>query len=589
MKLDRRSFLRGGFALVGGAAISTGLISCAPKKTAVDDAAGEKSLSVDENWYGAPSDLSNFDIADTWETDLLICGFGAGGKVATAIAFENGLKAITIEKGSDTGSGVKTEFGCIGSSIDARYGVSVDPQKCLDELTRYANGWCNPRVASVWANESGTTFDWLSGLLSKKGAIPFFLPDVGDGWHGIWPVYPLSHSIYCPPTQEELDAAAIAVQETGNPAAQTTILPDLNKLLVEQIEEWGADVRYSTSLVQLTQDLSGKVTGVIAKGDNGYIKIKVTKGVILATGGYEASHELLSTLNPEAESICGYPQYFPSNVGDGIKAGIWAGGVKDEIPTLMTFGRAAISPDQKLGYPYVGTTNWMGDQPFPKVNLEGNRVCCESAPYDYPLHIAHQLKDCKLASIWDANYKDHIKQFHTLGCSRIGRVTVTGADGTQIDNASTAGMTIEAFDGMMAASEANGAVQTADTIEELAEKMGINAEGLKKTIENYNKMAAAGVDTEFGKPAKDLIALNTPPYSGSFFGGHILCTLDGLKIDENMRVLDKDKNPIEGLFAVGNCSGSIYAGSYPELLIGNACARTCTEARHTVLYIKDNA
>jgi hypothetical protein len=116
----------------------------------------------------------------------------------------------------------------------------------------------------------------------------------------------------------------------------------------------------------------------------------------------------------------------------------------------------------------------------------------------------------------------------------------------------------------------------------------VTVPNLKATIENYNNMAAAGKDTEFGKPAKDLIALDAPPYFGSFFGGHVLCTLDGLKIDADVRVLDAEKNPIDGLFAVGNCSGSMYAGSYPELFIGNACARTVTEARHAVLYIKDN-
>lgn len=96
---------------------------------------------------------------------------------------------------------------------------------------------------------------------------------------------------------------------------------------------------------------------------------------------------------------------------------------------------------------------------------------------------------------------------------------------------------------------------------------------------------ATGVDEDFGKPAKDLLPLSQPPYFGAFFGGHVLCPLDGLRIDEHMRVLNAERSPIEGLYAVGNCSGSMYAGTYPELFIGNANGRTITHARHAVMHI----
>ena len=125
-----------------------------------------------------------------------------------------------------------------------------------------------------------------------------------------------------------------------------------------------------------------------------------------------------------------------------------------------------------------------------------------------------------------------------------------------------------------------------DNIEkELAEKLRVDPAGLTATVERYNELAAKGVDEDFGKPAKDLLPLSKPPYFGAFFGGHVLCTLDGLRIDEHMRVLNTERKPIEGLYAVGNCSGSMYAGSYPELFIGNANGRTITHARHAVMHI----
>lgn len=74
-------------------------------------------------------------------------------------------------------------------------------------------------------------------------------------------------------------------------------------------------------------------------------------------------------------------------------------------------------------------TCWIGDQPFLKVNLDGARVCCETAPYDYPLHVAALQPEYKLASIWDSDYQNQIVAFHTIGCSRINMSDTVDAAG----------------------------------------------------------------------------------------------------------------------------------------------------------------
>jgi hypothetical protein len=396
-------------------------------------------------------------------------------------------------------------------------------------------------------------------------------------------MYATDHGFHYQYTEDELAAAAQATEESGDPAAAAGLLPDISKYLIQKTEEWGGEVRYETTMLQLIQDGSGKVTGVIAEDGNGYLQINAAKAVILATGGYEADHELLQKLNPGAYSICGFPMFTPGADGSGIKAGIWAGGQKDEIPTLMTFARAPIAPDAQFGFPYAGMTSWMGDQPFLKVNKRGERVCCETSPYDYPLHVAYHQPEGKIASIWDANYKDHIAQFHTIGCSRIMPSESTDPNGVPTGE----GMGFEANDMMIGAALEAGILQQADTLEELAQKLLIeDVNAFVATVKRYNELAAKGVDEDYGKPSRDLIALDTPPYTGGYYGGHVLCTLDGLKINGDMQVMKVDQTgPIESLYAAGNCSGSMYAGTYPELFIGNAIARTITHARHAVLHI----
>lgn len=575
--LDRRSFLKGGVVAAGAAAFAGALSACAPSAPQETGAADETLATTGEAWYGSPADPATFDVVDTVDCEVLVCGLGAGGITAAAAAAEKGMNVIAIEKGAGHGS-IKSDIGVIGTRIDT---VEVDPLQMLNEHTRYANGWCDPRVTRVWATESGATFDWISDSIAEFGATPYFEYDVDEGTHGVWPVYPTDHGFHYTYTEEEQAKADAAVVESGDPAAAQGILPQVGDYMLKKAEEWGADLRYETPFVQLAQDENGKVTGAYAKIGDGCVLFNASKGVILATGGYEANPDLLAELNPDAAAIGGVSMTQAGCEGEGIKAGIWAGGMKDEIPTLMTFARAAVAPDAELGYPYQGMTCWIGDQPFLKVNLDGARVCCETAPYDYPLHVAALQPEYKLASIWDSDYQNQIVAFHTIGCSRINMSDTVDAAGVPTGE----GLSFPACDMMIGAAMEAGIVQQADTIEELAEKLRVDPAGLTATVERYNELAAKGVDEDFGKPAKDLLPLSKPPYFGAFFGGHVLCTLDGLRIDEHMRVLNTERKPIEGLYAVGNCSGSMYAGSYPELFIGNANGRTITHARHAVMHI----
>ena len=575
--LDRRSFLKGGVVAAGAAAFAGALSACAPSAPQETGAADETLATTGEAWYGSPADPATFDVVDTVDCEVLVCGLGAGGITAAAAAAEKGMNVIAIEKGAGHGS-IKSDIGVIGTRIDT---VEVDPLQMLNEHTRYANGWCDPRVTRVWATESGVTFDWISDSIAEFGATPYFEYDVDEGTHGVWPVYPTDHGFHYTYTEEEQAKADAAVAESGDPAAAQGILPQVGDYMLKKAEEWGADLRYETPFVQLAQDENGKVTGAYAKIGDGCVLFNASKGVILATGGYEANPDLLAELNPDAAAIGGVSMTQAGCEGEGIKAGIWAGGMKDEIPTLMTFARAAVAPDAELGYPYQGMTCWIGDQPFLKVNLDGARVCCETAPYDYPLHVAALQPEYKLASIWHSDYQNQIVAFHTIGCSRINMSDTVDAAGVPTGE----GLSFPACDMMIGAAMEAGIVQQADTIEELAEKLRVDPAGLTATVERYNELAAKGVDEDFGKPAKDLLPLSKPPYFGAFFGGHVLCTLDGLRIDEHMRVLNTERKPIEGLYAVGNCSGSMYAGSYPELFIGNANGRTITHARHAVMHI----
>ena len=110
----------------------------------------------------------------------------------------------------------------------------------------------------------------------------------------------------------------------------------------------------------------------------------------------------------------------------------------------------------------------------------------------------------------------------------------------------------------------------ADTIDELAKKLGLPVEQVKKTVARQNELWAKGEDVDFGKEKHRLSPINKPPYYGCKTSGRLLCTMDGIVIDENMNAMDVDNKPIPGLYVIGNDSGCYFANEYPNLSTGMA-------------------
>ena len=118
----------------------------------------------------------------------------------------------------------------------------------------------------------------------------------------------------------------------------------------------------------------------------------------------------------------------------------------------------------------------------------------------------------------------------------------------------------------------------ADTLDELAEKMGVPADNLKKTVARYNELCEAGDDTDYGKRARLLTSVSEGPFYALKWGPVLLDVFGGAQIDTDLRVLDADGKVIPGLFATGNAAGGMYAVDYPLLLNGNSYGRALAYA-----------
>ena len=127
----------------------------------------------------------------------------------------------------------------------------------------------------------------------------------------------------------------------------------------------------------------------------------------------------------------------------------------------------------------------------------------------------------------------------------------------------------------------------ANTIEELAEQMGVPVDNMVETVRRYNEVVAKGEDIDYGKRRELLTPIANPPFYALKFGPALLNIHGGVIIDTKMRVLDSDRNPIPGLFAVGNVSGGLYGVDYPLLLNGNSHGRAITWGKLAAEAIND--
>ena len=158
-----------------------------------------------------------------------------------------------------------------------------------------------------------------------------------------------------------------------------------------------------------------------------------------------------------------------------------------------------------------------------------------------------------------------------MGCSRLvpGPGTGFSADGNTTDDLEGTVAQVDSF-------VEGGFIQTADTLEELAEKLGLPADNLVATVERYNELCDNGSDDDFGKEASRMRPCREAPFYGGHVSSWLLCTLDGLCINDSFQVIDLEGNPIEGLYAIGNDAGDYFCGNYPELIVGAAVGRTNT-------------
>lgn len=468
------------------------------------------------------------EIQRTEDFDVVVVGAGVGGLIAGLKAADMGANVLILEK-MTRGRGCFECFGAVNAKCQE--GTKIDKTALLDELYRSAYFRTRPEPARTYVDRSGEATDFWQEMLDK-GANGFVITKVEEapstnGFPATTNLIDTELGFYDSPALPE-DAGV----RSGLSGIYVCLeMQDVAKSAYDTI-----DMRFSTPAVQLVTDDSGAVTGVIAKDESGYFQANAAKGVILATGGYDCNPEMMQAwTRPEDYANSSWWNPCWGTTGDGHMMGLKIGAQMDPIPhPVMNFRWG--TPDS-----FCSADTWNAVALGILVNGRGKRFVREDGPFQI------------------VSNAQNAQPGFGKNCWYI------------FDETMCAGME-ETMDGY----KEKGWLFEGATLEDLAEAAGIDAEGLVAEVERYNGFFDAKKDEDF---ARDLNA--AMPFTGKRFfafttNSNILATVGGLCIDGNCSVLDVNDNPIKGLFACGNASGSFFAGNYPRHIPGTSIGRAIT-------------
>jgi len=310
----------------------------------------------------------------------------------------------------------------------------------------------------------------------------------------------------------------------------------------------------SSPVQKLVVEFDG-VAGAIVLSEGKRIRVNAKRGVVLACGGFPHDVERRKQLFPHAPT--GKEHFSPSpeaNTGDGLRLAEAVGGrVDGTIPNAAAWVPASVTtrPDGSKG-----VMPHFIDRAKPgviSVTPKGKRFTNEGNSYhDFVQAMVAANKGEPEISAW--LLCDHrVLRNYGLGC-------------------------VAPFPLPFGRHLRTGYLKRGATIGELAKNIGIESAVLQATVDEFNRDAAKGEDPAFGKGSKaynryqgdELITPNpcvAPLVEGPFYAIKLVIgdigTFAGLVTDEKTRVLDASRNPIKGLYAVGNDAASVMGGNYP--------------------------
>ena len=533
--------------------------------------------------------------------DVLVVGTGASGMSAAVTAAYEGLKVLVVDKAPVYGGTTARSGGWLwipGTKLAKEQGISEPAGAAREYLQHETTTHFDPARVDAFIENGPKAIDFFT----EKTCVQFDMPPVFPDYHAEAPGgQPGGRSMVTRP----FDARELGtyVSKLAPPVPELTVFgmmlgsgKELWHFLraFKSLESfWYVAKRFGGHLMDVVRygrgmtltngnALAGRlakagmdlnipvwlnapvkklivegdaVVGAIVVRDGKSVEIRVRRGVVLACGGFPYDIERRKQLFPHAPT--GREHFTPSpalNTGDGLRLGESVGGwVDPTIPNAAAWCPTSVV-QRKDGT--QGVMPHFIDRAKPgvvAVTTKGRRFTNEALSYhDFIQALVKACKNSAEVTCWLVCDHEHLREYG-LGA-------------------------VAPFPLPIGKHLKSGYLKRGSSLQELASVIGVPAAALQEEVEVFNRDAASGVDTKFSKGSTaynryqgdSLVKPNpcmAPIRKGPFYAIKIVVgeigTFAGLATDESCQVLSKDRQPVKGLYAVGNDAASIMGGNYP--------------------------
>ncbi|MDI1290626.1 MAG: FAD-dependent oxidoreductase [bacterium] len=509
--------------------------------------------------------------------DVVVLGTGAGGLVAALAAARAGVSVGIYEKADLVGGSTAISGGVVWIPLNHHQdedGIADSREDALDYLDSLSLDRMDPELAATFVDNGRETIEWLEDVTSIRFSI---LPD--------YPDYQPENPGGRPAGGRSLDPGLFAFPRLGEwsgriarsrrsahlTIADTTLgggtgflddetaayrsendLRGCGNALVGPLLEALLGLGVEPVLNSPARDLiveDGRVVGARILIDGVEETVLATRGVVLATGGFEWNPDLVREFLRGPMTA---PTSVPTNTGDGLLMAMRTGARLANMGQAWWVPAVQIPGDTAFGTQRSSLVNRERTLPGSiMVNARGRRFTNEASNYNSLGGAFHQMDSSTFGYanlpawlVFDAHHAREYGSFGTPAGDPIGDW-----------------------------------IERAPTVRELADLVGIDPSGLEETVSRWNRFVDAGRDEEFrrGESAYDrwsgdgrhrftkastLGRLDEGPYYAVPIQPGALGTSGGPRTDAKGRVLDTRMNPIPGLFAAGNVAAAPTAMAY---------------------------
>lgn len=514
-------------------------------------------------------------MARSWDrvVDVVVVGTGGAALTAATLAHDGGAEVLLIEKNAMLGGTTAVSGGGVwlpGNHVMQAAGVDDDRDDALAYIRRVTAGSePDPELLEVYVDTAPEVLRYLEDhtpLRTHIQPLPDYYAPWGFPGTRLMPGRTVEADPY--PVGDELPDWSDRIVKRGalmSLGAATTLaedfLPQTPELVAELqrreerdirpkgaalvarlfkgLLERGVETLLETPARTVVTDEAGDVIGVVAEHDGAPFRIGARKGVVLACGGFEWNPELV-------RGHIGYdvlPLSPGGNTGDGLTMAMDA---HAQLANMSSYWGTPVMFDPEITRDgeLVPQFEWGRGAPSSiVVNSKGRRFANEALPYnDFP----------KAFGVYDAE----AVEFPNAGPAFLI------FDRTVRDTQRVLSM----FPGQPDPAW----VITADTIGQLADRIGIDPAALEATVARYNQFAAQGEDPDFGRHRRGLMApgqvrpIETPPYYAVEIHPGALGTNGGPKLDRNGQVCRRGGGVVGGLYAAGNTAANVFGWAYPS-------------------------